>query len=57
MRGILLVREHGEHARCLFGGGGIDRNDPAVRDRAVDDCRVDEALAGNLPCSARRRSP
>jgi hypothetical protein len=33
----VVVREHGEHAGGLCGGGRIDRHRPAVRDPAVDE--------------------
>jgi len=47
------VGEHGEHARCVFGGSGVDRHGPAVRDRAVDNGRVDDSFEPNICRVAR----
>ena len=53
MRGMFLWVSTDEHAGRVFGGCGVDRHDPAIRDRAVDDCRVDDGFERNIRRVAR----
>src|SRR5258708_26801199 len=56
----VFVGEHDKHAGCPFGGSGVDRHGPAIRDRAIDDCGVGYAFERNIcrvACSSGHLEP
>ena len=56
----VFMRKHDEHAQRFFGGSSVDRNDPAIRDRAVDECAMSDAVDRNvrgIACAAGHLEP